>query len=297
VSLFSIIVPTFNRAGLLREALDSIFAQEFKDYEIIVVEGGSSDETPALLAGLGVRVRVVEQREKQGPGAARNAGCRQATGEYITFLDCDDLWFPWTLGTFAEIIQRERNPAWVMGRAAEFKDGSGLGSVGREPLRYAVFEDYLSSSRVSAWVPGCCMAIRREAFERVGGFTNACIGGEDSDLELRLGTEKGFVQLESPMTVGYREHSENTMKMGERLVAGMRHMIRAEMEGAYPGGAARARERWRIITRHVRPVSKGCLAQGRRGEGWELYRACLRWHVAIRHWKYLAGFPVKALVS
>ena len=66
--LFSIVMPTCNRAALLRAALDSVLAQEFTDYEIIVVDGGSTDETPALLAALGTRVKVVEQREKQGPG-------------------------------------------------------------------------------------------------------------------------------------------------------------------------------------------------------------------------------------
>jgi len=291
---FSIIIPSYNRAAMLRAALDSIRAQSFGDYEVIAVDGGSTDETPAVVSAFGPRAKFLVQG-RNGPGPARNFGCGQASGEYLVFLDSDDVWFPWTLSTFAQIVEKENRPAWIMGRAVEFQDGEGVESVSHERLVYHAFADYLASSRIATWVPGCCMAIRRDAFQRVGGFANACMGGEDSDLELRLGTEKGFIHLESPATVGYREHADNTMKMVDRLVVGMRHMIRAEQDGVYPGGAARAPQRWRIITRHVRPVSKGCLELGMRAEAWEFYRATVRWHLATRHWKYLAGFPVKAL--
>lgn len=293
---FSVIMPTFNRAGLLREALDSIAAQEFKQSEVILVDGGSTDGTESVAAGYGPRVRMV-QAPRQGPGAARNCGCRHATGEYLTFLDSDDLWFPWTLKTFVDIIEQEQRPSWIMGRALEFKRIEAFQSSSHEPLKYTRFADYLSSSELAAWVPGCCMAIRREAFEKVGGFTNECIGGEDSDLALRLGAQRGFMRVTAPFTVGYREHETNTVKMFDRSLAGVRFHIRSEQTGSYPGGSERARARWQILTRHLRPVSVTCLSHGLRREGWELYRASFNWHVAVRRWKYLVGFPLKALVS
>lgn len=293
---FSIIMPTFNRAELLREALDSIAAQEFTRFEVILVDGGSTDETESVAATYGQRVRLVRQ-PRQGPGAARNCGCRYATGEYLTFLDSDDLWFPWTLKTFVEIIERERRPSWVMGRALEFNRIEAFQSISQEPLNYMAFCDYLSSFEAAAWVPGCCMAIRRESFEKVGGFTNECIGGEDSDLALRLGAQTGFVRVMAPFTVGYREHETNTVKMFDRSLAGARFQIRSERSGSYPGGLERARARWQILTRHLRPVSVACLSRGLRREGWELYCASFSWHMAVRRWKYLFGFPLKALVS
>lgn len=297
MSLFSVIVPTFNRAALLREALDSIFAQEFSDFEVIIVDGGSTDETPSVLAEYGPKVRVIEERTVRGPGAARNAGCRHATGEYLTFLDCDDLWFPWTLATYAEVLRRENQPTSIMGTAIEFEDENVVAGIGREPLRCRRFDDYLSSSRWPIWTPGCCMAIQRKAFEKISGFTNECIGGEDSDLALRLGALPGFVHVAAPFALGYRLHAQNTVKIFERSIDGLRFQIRNEREGRYPGGAPRARERWNILTRHIRPVAKACLRNRKRAEAWEFYRASFKWHVAVRHWKYLLGFPVTALVS
>jgi len=295
--LFSIVTPTLNRDAFLRQALDSVFAQEIPDFEMIIVAGGSAEDTRALAANFGERVLVTEQQEAQGPGAARNVGCCLATGEYLAFLDSDDVWFPWTLETFAQVIQSEGRPSWVMGSALEFEREEVVGSTKREALRYTSFRDYLTSSRQPLWVPGCNVAIRREAFEQAGGFTNECIGGEDSDLALRLGAKPEFVHVASPVTVGYRQHAQNTMKIFSRSVAGVRFQIGAERAGHYPGGAARSRERWQILTRHIRPVSVACLAHKMRAEAWEFYRASLKWHLAVGHWKYLLGFPLRAAIS
>src|SRR6266849_1500345 len=97
---FSIVIPTYNRAQLLAHALESVWRQRFRDYEVIVVDDGSNDETQAYLHGLNNKVRVIRQ-ENRGPGAARNIGAHQAHGDYVAFLDSDDLWFPWTLDVFA----------------------------------------------------------------------------------------------------------------------------------------------------------------------------------------------------
>ncbi len=294
--LFSVVIPTFNRAALLREALRSLAAQEFKRFEVIVVDGGSTDDTEAVVRNCGMPVRWLQQ-PRPAPGMARNFGCREALGQYLTFLDSDDLWFPWTLASFTEIIEREGKPSWIMGRELEFEQPDAARAVTRETLNYSTFSDYLSSSDFAAWVPGCCMAIRRDAFARVGGFTDKRISGEDSDLALRLGAETGFVHITKPYTVAYRQHANNTIKMFDRSLAGVRHQIRAELAGVYPGGEERRRARWQILTRHIRPVSVACLSCGLRREGWELYRASFNWHLAVGRWKYLAGFPLQALVS
>src|SRR5450830_1529256 len=93
---FSIVIPTYNRMKFLQQALDSVWAQTHDDYEIIVVDDGSTDGTKDYLASLDGRVKTVRQ-SNSGPAAARNLGVRQAKGEYVAFLDSDDLWFPWAL--------------------------------------------------------------------------------------------------------------------------------------------------------------------------------------------------------
>src|SRR5687767_8482749 len=97
---FSTIIPVHNRAALVAEALDSVLKQEFTDQEIIVVDDGSTDDTPEVLASYGTDVTVIRKTKNEGPGSARNLGVEHASGDYIAFLDSDDIWFPWTLSTY-----------------------------------------------------------------------------------------------------------------------------------------------------------------------------------------------------
>ena len=91
--LVSVIMPTFNRSWSLKKAIDSVLSQEYASLETIVVDDGSTDDTPALLSSYGTRIRVIRQAN-QGVSAARNAGIRAAQGELITLLDSDDAWLP-----------------------------------------------------------------------------------------------------------------------------------------------------------------------------------------------------------
>src|SRR5947209_3603408 len=106
---FSIIVPTFNRVDLLIRTLTTVWQQTYTDFEVIVVDDGSTDRTLEYLYSLGERVRVFAGSNK-GPGAARNVGINEACGNYVAFLDSDDLWFPWTLKVFAQIIKKYHFP-------------------------------------------------------------------------------------------------------------------------------------------------------------------------------------------
>lgn len=89
----SVVIPTYNRSGALDRTLQSVFGQSERDVEVIVVDDGSTDGTPSMLAGYGSRIRVI-RKENGGAGAARNAGIDAARGEFIAFLDDDDVWLP-----------------------------------------------------------------------------------------------------------------------------------------------------------------------------------------------------------
>ena len=127
-------------------------------------------------------------------------------------------------------------------------------------------------------------------YKAVGGFTDQWINGEDADLALRLGVARGFVQVNAPFMFGYREHTESLIKNLDRTLAGVWYKVRTEQACLYPGGQARAAQRWCILTRHIRPVSVDFMRRGMRREAWELYRATFSWHVRLRRWKYLGGF-------
>lgn len=95
--IVSVVIPTFNRGWILQAAVDSVLAQTFRDFELIVVDDGSTDDTAEILMSYGPALRVVRQGNA-GVSAARNAGIRSAKGALIAFLDSDDRWLPDKLG-------------------------------------------------------------------------------------------------------------------------------------------------------------------------------------------------------
>ena len=142
--LFSTVIPTYNRASLIRATIDSVLAQDLPDQEVIVVDDGSTDGTLETLASYGNRIKVLEQKNS-GPAVARNLGIAHASGEYIATLDSDDLWFPWTLAVYAEAIRAHGSPAFVAGAPFVFHDEAQVQGVRRETLRAERFKDYLAS--------------------------------------------------------------------------------------------------------------------------------------------------------
>jgi GT2 family glycosyltransferase len=293
--LFSVVIPTANRLSLLKETLASVWKQTFSDYEIIVVDDGSSDGTPEYLKTLERSASVFAQPNR-GPGAARNLGASHANGEYLAFLDSDDLWFPWSLKTYSQAIERRNRPAFLAGKPFRFSAVEELNCASNSALELKPFPDYLASSDEWRWWGVSSFVVRRDAFAAVGGFTNAWINGEDADLALRLGVSPGFVQVTAPYTFGYREHAGSATENLQRTVEGVRHQLHAEIAGQYPGGEVRAQERRTILSRHMRPATLECLKHGLRHDAWQFYRSTFRWHVQLGRWKYLAGFPIKALL-
>lgn len=293
---FSIVIPTYNRARLLDDCLASVLVQRFGDYEVVVVDDGSTDDTAAVLARYGERVSICRQPNR-GPGAARNAGIRHARGRYVAFLDSDDVWFPWTLDVYARAIRETHDPAFVAGKPVRFGAPSELTSVTEAEPEVLAFDDYYASGDEWRWWGASSFVVRADALADAGGFTDEWINGEDADLAMRLGVAIGFVQVCAPCTFGYREHTDSAIASLERTHAGAWHAVTMEQCGRYPGGRARARERRRILTRHVRPVMIECVRERRHRDAWRMYRATFAWHLQLRRWRFLLGFPALALAA
>lgn len=294
--LFSVIIPTHDRLDFLKKAVQSIGEQCFADYEIIVIDDGSTDGTKDWLTQAGSSLQAITQ-SNVGPGAARNAGARIASGRYLAFLDSDDVWFPWTLAVYREVLEVSGWPVFLAGKPNIFSDEAGLALVKREPLGIEKFRDYLASGDEWRWWGVSSFVIRKDAFLDAGGFVEDRINSEDADMALKLGVAAGFVQITSPVTFGYREHAANVTNDLGRTLAGIRHIVLSEQRARYPGGRSRARERWEILTRHVRPVALECLRRKRQSEAWSFYRSTFAWHLSLRRLKYLVVFPIVALVE
>lgn len=286
--LFSVIIPTYNRADLLMKALESVFAQEFTDYEIIVVDDGSTDDTVTRLEPLANRLTLLQQQNR-GPGAARNLGAKSATGEYLAFLDSDDLWFPWTLGVYANIIDDFRRPSLIAGSMKYFADEGELRDVTESLVKVKEYPDYLTAGVSGIYCGSGKMAVRRDAFQEVGGFIEDQVNAEDHDLVLRIGTKHGFVDIAEPILIGYRQHANTATRNFEKAYRGSRLLIDSERGSRYPGGVNRRRDRLRILTQHLRPATLDMLRWGERPKAWELYRDTFAWNLALGRFRFLVG--------
>jgi hypothetical protein len=280
----------------LKRALASVAAQTHPAGEVIVVDDESTDGTADYLASRPGGVRPLRTRGGS-PGGARNAGAAAATGEYLAFLDSDDLWMPWTLEAFAAAIAAHARPALVAASFRQFADERELGGERRAELVVDASRDYLSSWPRTDIVGAGMMAVRRDVFAGAGGFRADQINLEDHDFMLRIGTAPGFVIVRSPLMLGWRRHEKNVTREMARSVAGCDALLAAEARGEYPGGAARAPQRRGIVTMHARAVSIECARAGLVREAGRIYLATLRWHVALRRWKYLATFPLVLLAA
>jgi glycosyltransferase involved in cell wall biosynthesis len=290
---FSVVIPTYNRAGMLGDALRSLWTQRFTDFETIVVDDGSTDQTAELLAANETRLAWVKAVHG-GPAAARNLGAQRARGKYLAFLDSDDVWFPWTLDTYARAIGAGPQPALVLGTPTDFVALTDLERTLETPLRAERFADYYcADDQWRCWGAGFSV-IRRDVFAAAGGFSEPLLNGEDADLVMRLGATPGFVQITSPSTFGYRRHSESAMSNLDQTLRGAWHLIETERRGGYPGGDARATARRRILGRHLRSLMLTALGRGRQRDAWRMYRATFPWHVGLGRWRFLLVFPMMA---
>ena len=289
--LFSTVIPVFNRAQLIRATLDSVLAQDFGDQEVIVVDDGSTDNTLQSLVSYGDRIRVLRQKNS-GPAVARNLGIAEARGKYLAILDSDDLWFPWTLATYAEAIRQFDSPAFLAGAPFVFQNETLVRAIAQTPLRAERFADYLASGNAWRWFSASSFVLRADAVRAVSGFSTEWINSDDADLALRLGQAAGFVDIQAPATFAYRDHAGSLKSKADVSFRSLTYMIAQERTGAYPGGTARRRERLEILTRHLRPFTLECLRGGAISQGWDVYRQTFAWHLALGRARYLGSYPV-----
>ena len=111
-----------------------------------MADDGSTDDTERVLSGFGGRARFLRQAN-QGPGAARNLGLSEARGEFVVFLDSDDVWFPWALRNFHQIAQRASKPGFIIGTVVNFSERADLSSVKDAKITAVEYEDYLAAGQ------------------------------------------------------------------------------------------------------------------------------------------------------
>jgi glycosyltransferase involved in cell wall biosynthesis len=223
----SVIMPTFGRLQYLRQTVVSVYRQTFQDWELIVADDGSDAETRDYLRALEAdsRVRLLWLTHTGIPAIVRNAALRVARGEYVAFLDSDDLWAPDKLARQVAILRSRPVCAWCY-TAVSHIDGSGLPLT--EPLfgpwipcDGAVFER-LVTGPVVIRTPSVLAA--RELVATAGGFDETIRSGEDYDLWLRLALISDVALLDQPL-VQVRRHEANYSRDWEIAFTGRDHSL------------------------------------------------------------------------
>jgi glycosyltransferase involved in cell wall biosynthesis len=187
--LVSIVLPTFNRLKYLRAAVDSILAQTFTDWELIIADDGSEPETAGYVAALEdpPRIKVIHLPHSGNPGAVRNSAWRAARGEYIAFLDSDDVWLPDKLTLQVASLRSHPERGWS-NTAFSVIDESGNLLTGERARWWPGTDGWilerLIKMEVVIAIPS--VIVRRRLLEQVGGFDLEQRMCEDYDLYLRL---------------------------------------------------------------------------------------------------------------
>ncbi len=230
----SIVVPTFNRAALIAETLDALFAQTEAPAEIIVVDDGSTDATPRVLAGLSGKIRVI-RIENSGELVARNTGLRAARGEYVGFCDSDDIWAPDCLATLR--VQFGHTPD-LFACYANFRFLRD-GVVSKDTKFDAAPADFWSGARPAGQDAGVfdiciverllkfqpffpsCMMVAREKFLAAGAWDEGTsrLVGCDFATTLRVAAHPPIGVVHRPL-VAIRKHAQNFSADTEKMNLG-----------------------------------------------------------------------------
>lgn len=293
---FTVLMSTYNRADMLAQTMETIFAQRFTDYELIVVNDGSTDGTRELLEGYGEKLTAIHQ-ENAYLGAARNNGLSVARGRYVAIMDDDDLWLPWTLRVYHDALVEHGCPAQLVGRMERFIDPRQAEQWTEQPMRATRYDNYLVACDVDADIYSPTSVIRTDVLRSIGGWQTARVGCEDQDTWLRMGERDGFVRIDQPITIGYRTHTDKSCGDPKLMHDGAMMLYDNELAGVYPGGVANRRRRMTPICDIARAATWVALLDGRVGMAGRLYRRTWVWQARLGRWKYLLGTPVYALAA
>ena len=259
--MISVVIPTYNRAALVVEAVESVLRQETEGFEIIVVDDGSDDDTHERLAPFLPHIRLIH-KEHEGVSAARNAGIGLTKGEWLAFLDSDDLWLPQKLARQMEYLHRhpelricQTGEIWIRnGRRWNPK------TYHQKPCGHC-FEALLERCLVS---PSAVM-LHRELIEEVGEFDVSLPACEDYDMWLRIGWRHSIGLVPDPLVIKRGGHPD---QLSASVPALDLYRIRAlaKLYVEQPLDAEQRRQVLEVLRRKCTVYSQGCLKRGRAGE-------------------------------
>ena len=247
----SIVLSAYNAAKFVEQTLTSLLHQTFRNYEIIAVDDGSTDDTKKKLDRYSDRMTIIAQSH-QGPEGARNAGIECAQGKYIVSFDADDILFPYALEVYAVTIEKFGRPQLILGDMSYFESDSPVqrdnwdGSTVRCTESLCFFK-----RRNSLDVSNSNTIARRDVLIKVNGYQLNSFLYDDLCLLFRLGTQSPFLVIEYPTTVARRSHDANFSSNPKVLLRGAMAICSSERSELFPGGNAMRMDRRGLIASNL----------------------------------------------
>jgi GT2 family glycosyltransferase len=215
LSRISVIIPTYNREDFITRAIDSVLAQTYRDYEIIVVDDGSTDNTKDKVSKYGDRVRYMYQKNL-GPSASRNLGIQNAKGKYIAFCDSDDRFLPEKLEKQMDYIQKHPNCLFLYTWYNQVNHKGNIDQIrqpahcnNREHLQYCLFTRKFT-------IRTSTVIVHKSCFDQAGLFNERFLYSQDWDMWLRLAAFYRGDCIKEPLSE-YWLHEGNRSSHGIRI--------------------------------------------------------------------------------
>ena len=256
----SVIIPTYNRGWTIGEAVDSVLAQDYRDFELIIVDDGSTDNTSEVLDAYRGTIKIFRQTNK-GVSAARNRGIAEASGKFIAFLDSDDLWLPQKLSRQVEFFNTTPDALICQTEEVWIRSGVRVNPKKRHQKPSGmIFESSLALCLVS---PSAVM-IRRSLLEIVGNFDETLPACEDYDLWLRITCRFPVYRIDTPLIIkrgGHEDQLSASFGLDRFRIKAIKKIMESGFlsKGQYAAAVKTLREKCNIY-------AAGCRKRGREEE-------------------------------
>jgi glycosyltransferase involved in cell wall biosynthesis len=255
---FSVIITCHNQAVFIQQAVKSAVAQSADSCEVIVVDDASTDDSVEMLQIFGNSLRLIRTPQNIGANAARNLGASLAAGDYLVFLDGDDLLAPWALNTYKTLVAATKTPI-ILSRLLFF-EGTLPAELGEIPAEITFVEyPHLIQKDRTHRASASATVVEKTTFHRAGGWSEGLFHLDDLDIMMKLAVSGRCVQILSPATTCYRMHQDNTVRHVAPFIPAMLTLIRKEKAGQYPGGPRFRFERYAFLGGPIFFWIKKCL--------------------------------------
>lgn len=286
----SVVIVAYNKADTLADAINSVLEQTCRDFEVLVVDDGSTDDTAERVKVYGDKIRYLPKKNG-GTGSARNLGIARSQGRFVAFLDGDDLWLPRKLEL--QMMAFEREPGLAAVQCGAYCVDPSLKVIEKRLCAPAqdTLLDFLLFRNMPAFAS--CVVVRKEIFDRIGGFGTDLVILSDWDMCCRLARAGTLRSVPEPLVL-YRQYPNNQSRSVEiHLWSGVRSLRRLFSDPTLePDIRRRSRQIW---ARFYAMLAGGYARNGNWGKaaGW----ACKALKTSPAAAPYVAGMPARRILK